>query len=221
MTGSMASRKSKMPEANKMARMLRTGRTKGELAARYGVTATAIAVQLAAHGWDPNTGTWIGGDKKSDPGAPLSARGGGPGASGQYVGGGDNPNVVPTTTRPFTQRPKPTGFAWPVRDDDAPAAPPRRPVSSTWDKVSDANRRPPKVTPEMAVEMAKRYLDGESSVVLGRIFGVNERTVRKRLVLMGVPLRSRGEALRLLRQQHRERKIASGWSAITTDKDVA
>lgn len=219
MTGAMANRKSRMPEANKMARMLRSGRTSEDLATRYGVTTTAIRLQLAAHGWDPTTGDWIGGEKKADDGAPLSARGDGPGVSGHYVGGGDNPNVVPTVSRPFHERPKPTGFAWPVREGQV-AVPPRKPISTTWDPVPAANRVR-KITTEQATEMVKRYLDGESSVVLARSFGVNERTVRKRLVQMGITLRTRGEALRLLRQQTRDRKIASGWSGITNDKDVA
>lgn len=219
MTGSMANRKSRMPECNKMARMLRSGRTPSDLAARYGVNETSIRVQLATHGWSPTTGEWIGGDKKADAGAPLSARGGGPGVSGHYVGGGDNPNVVPTTTRPFHERPKPTGFAWPVREGDV-VVPPKKPVSTTWGRVPEGNRVR-KITPEQATEMVKRYLDGESSVVLARSFQVNERTVRKRLVQMGITLRTRGEALRLLRQQTRDRKIASGWSGITNDKDVA
>lgn len=220
MTGSMASRRSNMPEANKMARMLRTGRTKSDLASRYSVTTTAIALQLAANGWHPETGEWVGGRREADTGAPLSARGDGAGTSGHYVGGGDNPNVVPTTTRPFTQRPKPRGLAWPDRGD-APAAmaPRRHPTSESWSTARRANGHKHKLNPEQETEMAKRYLDGESSVDLGRIFGVNDRTVRKRLASLGVPLRTRGEALKLRYQQTQDRKVASGWIGIT--KDVA
>lgn len=194
MTGAMANRPSRMPEANKMARMLRSGRTPGELATRYGVHANAIMQQLTANGWDASTGAWVGGDQKDYvTGAPLAIRGGGPGESCHHVGGGDNPSVVSMGARTFHQRPRATGFAWP----DAPPAVPLKRRS----RRAQVSRR--KITAAQEAEMAKRYLDGESSVTLAREYQVNERTVRKHLSQLGVVLRSRGEALRLRHAQLR------------------
>lgn len=211
MTGSMASRKSNMPEANKMARMLRSGRTASELAERYGVNSTQIMQQLTANGWDCSTGAWVGGDKKDYVGGIcLATRGGGPGVSGHYVGGGDNPNVVSTVARPFTQRPKPTGFDWPARENTPVVVPPKRRTvtsSGTWSRT-----RVSKISPAQEVELARRYLeDQESSVTLGHEYGVNERTIRKHLRDAGVPLRSRAEAQRL---RHERDRIANAMKEV-------
>lgn len=202
MTGSMAQRASRIPEANKMARMLRSGRTTGELAERYRVHSTVIINQLASHGYDPKTGDSIDREPEIHSSCnPLALRGGGPGQSGHYVGGGDNPNVVSTIARPLPQRrPRPTGFAWPtVSAEPVAVAPkPKKPVQrstgSRWGTRGGANR---KLTQEQENAMASAYLDGESSGMLARTYGVHERTVRKRLVDMGVVLRTRSEAQRL------------------------
>jgi hypothetical protein len=202
MTGSMASRKVKLPEANKMARMLRTGRTLDDLTVRYGINSNVITQRLIANGWNPETGAWVGDSKSAQQaGAPLSARGDGAGQTRHHVGGGDNPNVVSTVSRPIRQRREYT-FVWPVSETKpAPVvvAPRPRRITDPWSSPH-TNR---KVTPEQGNAMATRYLDGESSVELGRAFGVNERTVRKYLVALGVPLRTRSEALQLSHDQRR------------------
>lgn len=219
MTGSMEQRKSGLPEAGKMARMLRSGRTTGDLAVRYGINSNVIVQQLVAHGYDAGTGAWVGGEKlayQSD--APLSARGDGAGQTCHHVGGGDNPNVVSTATRPFTERRRWTGFAWPA--PTAPVAVPpepklRRVRNDPYGRQAGNNARR-KISPEQETEIAKRYLDGESSVVLARAYQVNERTIRKHLHNLGVPLRSRTEALKLRHEQRR--------AAVTVElpaKDVA
>lgn len=210
----MADRPSGMPEANKMARMLRSGRTTGDLALRYGIASTVIITQLTSNGWDASTGAWVGGDKKDyTPGAPpLAVRGGGPGQSGHHVGGGDNPNVVPTATRPFTQRRRPTGFAWPppVNSPVAPVPPKRRPNGTR------------KIGAEVETELVQRYLDGEIMVTLAHEYGVSERTVRKRLVALGVPVRGRSEALRLRYAQARAKNTDETFgNHATHDAEVA
>lgn len=208
MTGSMAQRKSKLPEANKMARMLRSGRTTGDLAVRYGINSLVIVQQLTANGWDAGTGAWVGGDKKDyQSGAPLTARGDGAGLTCHHVGGGDNPTVVSTATRPFRERPRPAGFPWPPAPVAVPPEPKLTPraQANLWKQVQQAgNNARRKLNAEQEVELAKRYLIGlESAVVLARDFGVNERTVRKRLHALGIPLRTRSEALQLRHQQQR------------------
>lgn len=203
MTRSMEKRVSKLPEANKMARMLRSGRTISDLSVRYGVNSNVIAQQLTANGWDASNGAWVGGDKKDYRiGTPLSARGDGPGENRQYVGGGDNPNVVPTVARPFTERHHFTGFAWPTPVDVPPGTTYQRPLIVSAQQAGNNARR--KITPEQEAEMAQRYVeDLESSVVLARAYGVNQRTIRKHLHNMGIQLRTRSEALQLRYEQRR------------------
>lgn len=212
MTGSMEQRKSHLPEANKMARMLRSGRTISDLAVRYGINSHVIAQQLTANGWDASNGAWVGGDRKDyQVGSPLSARGGGPGESRHHVGGGDNPTVVPTAVRPFTQRRHPTGFAWPVTADVPPEAQYQRPEIVRQQAGNNARR---KITAAQEAEMVQRYVvDQESSVTLARAYGVNQRTIRKHLHNKGVQLRTRAEALQLRYDQRR--------AAATVTSDVA
>jgi DNA-binding CsgD family transcriptional regulator len=199
MTGSMEQRKSKMPEANKMARMLRSGRTLGDLAVRYGINSNAISQQLYLHGWDARTGQkkecGVNMDYGHHPPA-LSARGDGPGHTCHHVGGGDNPTVVPTVAVPYRERPHYAGIVWPV-------------VETAWKVPPKTKPRPRpaprarKINTEQETEMSARYLNGESSVALAAAYGVNERTIRSRLRKLGVPMRSRGEALRLRHAQLR------------------
>lgn len=189
-------RKSQMPEANKMARMLRSGRTTEDLALRYGVNSYVVEQQLTLHGWDVRSGKSVADHQPKDYARrtpALSARGDGPGQTCHFVGGGDNPNVVPTVARPYRPQPHPTGIVWPVSDTAwvVPAAPKPRRSSPRTRKISVAQE----------TEMAARYLDGESSVDLARVFDVNERTIRTRLRNLGVPLRTRSEALRLRHSQ--------------------
>lgn len=223
MTGSMESRKSHMPEANKMARMLRSGRTTGDLAVRYGVNSNVIAQQLTANGWDAGTGEWVGGDKKDyRTGTPLSARGNGAGQTCHYVGGGDNPNVVPTTSRPFTERRRFTGFAWPAPAEGPPEPHYQRPQSLQDQAQQAGNNARRKLTALQEIEIAARYVvDLESMVQLARAFKVNQRTIRKHLESQGVVLRSRAEALQLRHDQRRAANKATLTAIASLTKDVA
>lgn len=196
---SLPDRPLKLPEANKMARSLRTGRTVSDLAVRYGVAVRVITRRLTDAGWDPATGKWAGAKPTKD--TPLSMRGGGPGTALHYVGGGDNPNVVPLVARPIRERPKSTGFPWPQREESAQSAPvvprlrphPRRSASTR--RRSSPNEARRKLTLAMREEIARRYEKNlESSVTLAAEFGVNQRTIRKALAEEGVHIRSRSEA---------------------------
>lgn len=186
-----------LPEANKMARMLRTGRTVNELALRYGAESALIVQRLTSNGWDPSTGRWTGGDPKDFRAAPLAVRGDGPGQACHHVGGGDNPSVVPVVARPIRERPKLRGIVWP----DPPATPttattnaPRaRRTQTPLRAISNEGRR--KLTPSQRAEIARRYMDGlESSAVLAEEYGVNQRTIRKAIIEQGGRIRSRSEA---------------------------
>lgn len=199
-------RKSLWPEPNKMARMIRSGRSVSDLAVRYGINPQVIRQQLVLFGWDSRTGVWIGG---IDRGAPLNARGGGPGESLQYIGGGDNPHVVPLAVVPHERKPKPTGFPWPEMPPMATVTP-LQPVTLS---PRSQGRRPTlrKLTDSMVNEISVRYLDGESSVGLATEFGVNQRTIRKVLRMMDISIRSRSEANVVRYQRRRANMEAAGW----------
>lgn len=207
-------RKSKLPEANKMARSLRSGVTTGDLAVRYGINSHVIIQTLTAAGWDPVTGVSVRGEPPQPP-APLSARAGGPGKTCHHVGGGDNPNVVPTTPRPFKERVHPTGLAWPERPPvdprilRAPRPEPRH-RKPPREKKYDSSRGTPAagLSAEQRATICERYRNLESSVELAREYGINDRTVRKLLRREGVQVRTRGEAMRL-RQAKRRAETAA------------
>lgn len=198
-------RKSAWPESNKMARMIRSGRTVSDLAVRYGTNPQVIRQQLLLFGWDPRTGAWIGG---IDRGSPLTARGDGAGFALSYVGGGDNPNVVPLAPRPHERKPKPTGFAWP---EQPPFVAPQRPQLVTLPPQDQNRPALRKLTNQMVNEIVVRYLDGESSVVLGRDYNVNQRTIRKALSRAGVVIRDRSAANVVRHARRRESMAAQGW----------
>jgi hypothetical protein len=181
----------KVPEANKLARMIRTGRTVSDLSVRYNVQPREIMQRLTAAGWDVGTGLWTGGDPKDYRAAPLAVKGEGPGQSCHHVGGGDNPNVVPLKPPPYRERSKPEGFRFPPIEKDPTVrkvAPRIYPHEPTAGKLSSADRR----------EIARRYVeDIDSSVTLAKDYGVNQRTIRKALVRAGVTIRSRSETTKL------------------------
>lgn len=187
-------RPTKLPEAGKLARSLRNGKTVNDLAVHYGYAARVIHRRLTDAGWDTKTGQYVG--STANTGAPLSVRGGGPGTAVHHVGGGDNPNVVPLVARPIRERPKSTGFPWPERPDvPFPTVPQikRRPRTQTpaRRRVSEARR---KLTPAMRADIARRYENLESSVALAAEYGVNQRTIRNALREQGVHVRTRSEA---------------------------
>lgn len=198
-------RKTKLPEANKMARSIRSGFSTGDLAVRYGINSFVIINQLVNSGWDPTTGIWVGDNRHVD--TPLSARGDGAGFTCHHVGGGDNPNVVPTVARPFKERVRPA-FVWPDPDPNEP--PPRQPKPARLTRRPGAYRESGRGTPGGKLtsmqrgEIAQRYLKGEPSTALGAEYGVDDRTVRKLLRRMNVPVRTRGEALKLRYEQQRQ-----------------
>ena len=173
----------RLPEANKLARMVRSGRTISDLAVRYNIRGSEIIQRLTSNGWDASNGKWVGGDPKDYQGPPLAVLGGGPGESRHHVGGGDNPNGVPTTVRPFTERPKPKGFAWPEPAEiPAPVKrkPPVRRRTRTF-ALSEANKARRKLSDTDRIEIARRYEQNlESSVVLASDYNVNQRTIRNR-----------------------------------------
>lgn len=220
MTTPMNRRKSKLPEANKMARMIRSGRTTGDLAIRYGADSDTIIRQLTAHGYDASTGHWVGGNKKDYVDhVPLSVRGAGPGLSVHHVGGGDNPTVISIGIRPIKQRSRPTGLAWPVNDTPfaVPSKSHLRVQPGLWNDTPKNRVR--KISADQAIEIAKRYLVGEeSSVTLAHEYGVNERTIRKYLRGLGVPVRTRTEALRL---SYAQRRATRAVTVAAVNKDVA
>jgi len=212
-------RQSPLPEANKMARSIRNGSTAGDLAVRYGINSHVIIKILTSTGYDPSTGVWVGGDRPRPP--ALTTLGAGPGQTRHHVGGGDNPSVVPTSTRPFTQRQHPTGLAWPERPPMEPPAyvpkhrkpgPARQRTSKPPRvKVYDSSRGIPggKLTADERDAICERYVEKkESSVELAREYGINDRTVRKLLRRRGVEVRSRSEALRLRHAERRARAEA-------------
>lgn len=211
-------RKSPLPEANKMARSIRSGSTTGDLAVKYGINSHVIIQQLRESGWNPDSGEKM--EPKKTPTIPLATLGGGPGETRHHVGGGDNPTVVPTVARPFTQRPHPTGLVWPEPAPvEAPAYRPRhRKPGPARERIYDPNasgRGIPggKLTADQRAEIAKRYLEGEPSTALAVEYGVNDRTVRKLLIRMEVPVRTRGEAMRLRHDQRRARQAIEGAQA--------
>jgi hypothetical protein len=156
-------------------------------------------------GWHTVTGEPVIGARVR--GVPLSARGAGPGQSCHYVGGGDNPNVVPTTpTLHHTRKPKPTGFSWPEYPDQ-PAGVPPTVLHSPNPRVYGPKAGRRKLDHTARVEIASRYLDGGSSVALAEDYDVDPRTIRKALKEMGVAIRTAHES-NLLRQA---RRVASGW----------
>ena len=197
---SLPNKQTPLPEANKLARMIRSGRTINDLAVRYGVSGVFIQQTLTSNGWDASTGQWTGGDPKDFRGAPLAVLGGGPGQSRHHVGGGDNLHGLPLTSRPFTERPKPKGFAWPTPPDTpfpTGAKSRRRPRVPTA-AAREANTARRKLSTEDRKEVARRYIENlESSVALAEVYSVNQRTITKVLRAEGVTLRSRSEAGRL------------------------
>lgn len=198
-------RKSAWPEPNKMARMLRSGRTISDLSVRYGIHPNVLKQQLAVYGWDPRTGVWVGG---AEHGAPLTARGDGAGLALSYVGGGDNPNVVPTKPRSYTPKPKPTGFNWP---EMPPFIPPRKPVRLPPPRAQNRSAMR-KLTDQMLVEIARRYTEEfDSSMELARDYNVNPRTIRKALRHMEVEIRDRSEANLVRHARRRQAIVAQGW----------
>lgn len=199
----MTDRKSKLPEANKMARSIRSGCTVGDLTVRYGVNSHVITNQLVNSGWDPATGVWVGDNRPYV--TPLSARGDGAGFTCHHVGGGDNPGVVPTTPRPFTERVRPK-FQWPDPDPNEVRRPPApRKLRRVRPYGEERGRPGGRLTAMQRAEIVQRYIGGEPSTALGPEYGVDDRTVRKLLRRTGVPVRSRSEALKLRYAQQRER----------------
>lgn len=192
-------RKSKLPEANKLARSIRNGCTISDLAVRHGFSGEHIIRVLTSGGWDASNGQWTGGDKKSFRRPPLTVRGDGAGKAMHHVGGGDNPNGVPTATRPFTERRRPTGFAWPVREGEPETPRPERknPGSKprTFRQLREANESRRKLSEDDLKLIKHLYVEEFwASTRLAKKYGVNQRTIRKALVHMGVPIRDRSAA---------------------------
>jgi hypothetical protein len=206
----------KLPEAAKLARMLRSGRTPSELSVRYGVRSSLIVQRLTSAGWDPSNGHWTGGNPKDFRPAPLTSRGEGPGKACHHVGGGDNPNGVPVVARPIRERPKPTGFAWPTPPDTPwqvtpRPKPPVRRRPRTFAQLREANNARRKLSDADLAEIKRRYTEEyESSVALARAFHVNDRTIRKQLRNEGVVIRGRGELGKIQLEKRRAERAASG-----------
>lgn len=231
----MSSRRvSKLPEANKMARSIRNGSTTGDLAVRYGINSNVIVRQLLNSGWDPATGIWVGDNRPK--GAPLNARGDGQGETRHHVGGGDNPTVVPLAARPIRERVRqpfvwPQAPEQPKVASPAESAQPARPVTELAKRRKpgpkagtpstraykprsrEGAQRPPwcgvpggRLTVWEKSQIIQRYIAGEPATSLGAEFGADDRTVRNLLKREGVPLRTRGEAIRLRHERERQRR---------------
>lgn len=189
----------KLPEAAKLARSLRSGKTVSDLAVHYGVAGRVIRVRLRSAGWDDDTGLWNG-DRVTSGNPPLAVRGSGPGASVHHIGGGDNPNVVPLVARPIRERPKHEGFAWPAPSGapfpTVPRPRPRvRPSRRRFNSDGTSLTRPRKLDDATRLEIARRYEEQlDSSVSLAAEYGVNQRTIRNILREEGVHVRNRSEA---------------------------
>jgi hypothetical protein len=137
-------------------------------------------------------------------GTPTPANGPlgqGPGVACHHVGGGDNPDVVPTQPRPYARRVRKPGIVWPERPPiDTKAVvkrlretDPETPQREKLDVRSIAHR----LTAAERDELIRRYKDGEASTKLAAVYGLTSRSVRKFLTRNGVELRSRADANRL------------------------
>lgn len=111
MSNQSTSKESVLPPIIELAKAIRDGETTvDEICTEYGVTSGTLSGRFSIAGFSLQTGEKVakrGGDHK-----PLESAN--YGAGGQYVGGGDWANGLPTSARPAQHRikPKATGFDW-------------------------------------------------------------------------------------------------------------
>ncbi len=186
--------RSALPSASEMAAALRAGATRASLAGRYGVHESTIGGHLSQAGWNSGTGERTGWTPTRA--VPLTAMGDGPGSSRGHVGGGDNPGVLPRGRVVYSRRPaRPSGIIWttPAAASAGGCAAAGVPAPNDRGRLYRLDPRA-KLDADQRTVIAARYLDGESSTVLGRDYDVNPSTIVHALRQLGVEIRSLSEA---------------------------